>query len=81
MAEAEALLEAVAELAVEHAQHDRHLGPALAEPIAHRQAGLDVGEVVGGEDRHGGGARQVDRVERLDSVASPSTIGTPSARA
>ncbi len=46
VAKPEALLEAPAELAVEHPQHDRHLGPALAQSVAHGQAGLDVREVI-----------------------------------
>ena len=82
MAEAEALLQAMAELAVEHAQDDRHVRPALAEAVADREPRLDVRQVVGGEDRDGGSLGRGWRASSVRaSVASPSTIGACSARA
>ena len=39
--------------------------PARPELVAHGQAGLQVGQVVAGQDGHGGGAGQADRLQRL----------------
>ena len=57
--------EAAAEGAVEDAEDDRHLGPARAELVADREPGLQVDEVVAGQDRHRARLRQVDRAQRL----------------
>ena len=51
--EVEVVLDGVAQLAVEDPEHHRHARPAIAQEVPHGQPGLDVGEVVAGEDGHG----------------------------
>ncbi len=52
--EPERLLHRVGELRVEDPQHHRDVAPARAELVAHRQAGLQVSQVVAGQHRDRG---------------------------
>ena len=68
--ELEPLFEHPSQPAVENPHDHRHIGPALAEAVAHRQTCFKVGVLVGRQDRHRGGGGQVRRDQglRLGSV-------------
>ena len=63
--EAERLSHRVRQTGVEDAQHDRGGAPALAELVAHRQARLQVGQIVAGQHRDRGGDGQPRRGQHL----------------